>query len=246
MPSEPGSYAERRVDLLDVVEREAEEVEGLLRRYFGKEAVKKGSHTVEAKEDLHSAARKAKARQAIPGAWRMLLETPDSSVAECLMERVEEDVGLAPTEEDVGEFLEKVLMASPKGMNPKSGEGKKPEIRKAAHRAPQMKPETAAEAFDAAIATGQSRVQRQHTRDYYRDRWLAFSQWAARENKKWLPASETDVRDWIEHAWPGMAAQTLGVDLTAIRFVHRALKYPDPAGRGSPARRLPGDLKKRT
>lgn len=243
LPSEPGSYAERRVDLLDVVEREMEEVERLLRRYFGKEAVEKGSHTVEAKKDLHSAARKAKARKAIPGAWRILLEAPDSLVAECLMERVEEDVGLAPTEEDVGDFLREVLITSPKAMSSKSGEGKKSEIRKAAHRASQMEHKTAAEAFDAAIATGQLNVKHKSTENNYRNRWLAFSQWAARENRKWLPASEIDVRDWIEHAWPGIAAQTLTYDLTAIGFVHRALGYPDPVGRRSPARELRYRLK---
>lgn len=42
LPSGPGSYAERRVDLLDVVEREMEEVERLLRRYFGKRGRGKG------------------------------------------------------------------------------------------------------------------------------------------------------------------------------------------------------------
>ena len=243
LPSEPGSYAERRVDLLDVVEREVGEVERLLRRYFGKEAVERGSHTVEAKQDLYSATRKAKARQAIPEAWRMLLEDPDSLVAECLIERVEEDVGLAPTEEDVGEFLREVLRANSKITNPKSGERKKPEIRKATHRASQIEPKTAAEAFDAAIATGQLNVKHKNTENNYRNRWLAFSQWAVGENRKWLPASETDVRDWIEHAWPGIAAQTLTYDLTAIGFVHRALEYPNPVGRGSPARKLRYRLK---
>lgn len=174
----------------------------------------------------------------------MLLEAPDSLVAECLMERVEEDVGLAPTEEDVGDFLRGVLITSPKAMSSKSGEGKKSEIWKAAHRrASQMEHKTAAEAFDAVIATEQLNVKHKNTENNYRNRWLTFSQWAARENRKWLPASEIDVRDWIEHAWPGIAAQTLTYDLTAIGFVHRALGYPDPVGRRSPARELRYRLK---
>ena len=245
LPSEPGSYAERRVDLLDVVEREVEEVERLLRRYLGKDAVVKGSHTVEAKQDLYSAARKTKAQRTIPKAWRMLLEDPDSLVAECLIERVEEDVGLAPTEEDVGSFLREVLIASPKVMNTKSGEGKQAETRKAAYHTSRIEPKTAAEAFDAAIATGLSKAKNQSTENNYRNRWLAFSQWAEEGNRGWLPASEADARDWIQHAWPGVAAQTLTHDLTAIGFVHRALGHPDPVGRGSPARKLRYRLKSR-
>ena len=95
LPGGQGSYPQRRVVLLDVVER-PEEVEKILPRYLGKREVLSDTYLGNAKQDLNSAVRRQRAKDEIPKAWFRLLEETDGEIAMCLIEAVEDEVGIAP------------------------------------------------------------------------------------------------------------------------------------------------------
>ena len=229
LPGEPGSYMERRVDLLDVVERSMEDAEKTLRRYLDKEEVASGAYLENAQKDLHSNARRQRAKDAIPKAWTKLLEEPDGLIAECLIEAVEEEAGIAPSGEDVRIFLETVLKNDP--VTVPTGVGKTSSVQITG-----SVPSDPAQAFDKAVASDLYTAKTLETEATYRKRWLAFAKWSTERGANWLPAEPGHARNWIDHEWPAMRAKTLTHDLAAISLVHCAFGMEDPVGRGSPAR----------
>ena len=231
LPGEAGSYIERRVDHLDVVERSLENVEKILRRYLGKEEVSSGAYLDNAQKDLHSATRRQRAKDTIPKAWSKLLEEPDGLIAEYLIETVEEEAGVAPSEEDVRNFLETVLKNIPVAMPTETRKTRPPRIAECV-------PDDPAQAFEKAVTTAQFKPKKPSTTENYRRRWLAFTEWSTGHGENWLPAKPEQVKSWIAHEWPTKRARTLTHDLRAVSLVHRAFGMKDPARHGSPARNL--------
>ena len=236
LPGEAGSYIERHVDHLDVVERSLEDVEKILRRYLGKEEVSSGAYLDNAQKDLHSATRRQRAKDTIPKAWSKLLEEPDGLIAEYLIETVEEEAGVAPSEEDVRNFLETVLKNIPVAM-PAETRKTRPVQKRVPHDPVQT--------FKQAVATDLYTAKSPEAMTTYERRWLAFAQWSTKHGANWLPAEPEHVKNWIDHECPTKRARTLTHDLRAVSLVHRAFGMKDPAGHGSPARNLRCQFEKR-
>lgn len=229
LPGEQGSYMERRVDLLDVVEKSVEDVEKVLRRYLDKKEIASGAYLENAQKDLHRNAQRRRAKDAIPKAWTRLLEEPDGLISECLIEAVEEETSVKPSGEDVRSFLESVLKSNPVTVPTKIGKTSPVQIREGVPSAP-------AQAFDKAVASDLYKAKSPGTEAIYRKRWLAFAKWSAERGAHWLPAEPEHARNWIAHEWPAMRARTLTHDLSIIGLVHRVFGMENPVSRGSPAR----------
>ena len=105
LPAEQGSYEERRVFKLDLFERTQEASAEVLRRYLEQGRVASGSALATAREEYRDRSRKANARQAIPEAWKEIVENGDELLTELLADAVESKVGIRPGDEDVAEFL---------------------------------------------------------------------------------------------------------------------------------------------
>ncbi len=229
LPGEQGSYMERRVDLVDVVERSVQDVEKILRRYLDKKEVASGAYLENAHKDLHKNARRQRAKDAIPKAWTRLLKEPDGLISECLVEAVEEETSVTPSGEDVRSFLESVLKNTPATVTTETRKTGSFQIAKRAPNDPDQ-------AFEKAVATELYKPKSPKTKLIYKKRWLAFAKWSTERGANWLPAEPEHVKNWIAHEWPAMRAKTLTHDLSIIRLVHRVFGMEDPVSRGSPAR----------
>lgn len=105
LPAERGSYQERRAYLLDIVERDLDEVERRLKRYLDYERVRSGDALAAARDDYRSMARKREVAKALPEAWAELVEDQDDLLVELLADKVQSISGFKPTKEDTAEFL---------------------------------------------------------------------------------------------------------------------------------------------
>ena len=89
-------------------ERIPEYVE-IFERHLRKSQVVSGKARQEAERRHESARERAKARKAIPGVWRKLLEVPDEMLRDLLIEETEKDCGTKPEADDVERFLKGLL-----------------------------------------------------------------------------------------------------------------------------------------
>lgn len=105
-----GDPAERRFYRAELKreERMPEYVE-FFGKHFGKARVVSGKARQEAERRHESARERAKARKAIQGVWRKLLEGPDEMLRELLIEETERDCGTKPEADDVEAFLKGLL-----------------------------------------------------------------------------------------------------------------------------------------
>lgn len=125
LPAMQGSYDERRVYLLDLLEREPEEIAERLERYLDRHAVESGKAFDRAREDYQRAKQRKGAAEAIPQAWANLLTDSDCSVAALLASEVERVSGFEADSRDLQSFLA--------GLKPGSGtlpKAKRPAIRR--------------------------------------------------------------------------------------------------------------------
>ena len=131
LPGEQGTYVERRVHKLDLLEREATDAANIFERYLRFERVKNGLAIQDARTDYQSAARDREARAAIPKAWNDLVSEPDELLIDLIAEKVVSLVGFRPTDEQVEAFLagmkgggnELKISATPTTARPVSGRG---------------------------------------------------------------------------------------------------------------------------
>jgi hypothetical protein len=105
LPGEQGSYDERRVQKLDIVDRPIVEVIEVLRRYLTYANVGSGEALKFARADYENIYRRKIAVQSIPAAWGDLASEPDSLLMDLVSEKVETLCGYRPAPEDVEEFL---------------------------------------------------------------------------------------------------------------------------------------------
>ncbi len=106
---EQGSYEERRVFKLDLFEREPSESAAVLDRYLNRARVQSGEALETARSEYRSRNRSAKARAAIPDAWKELVEKGDELLVDLLTDAVESKAGIRPDSDDVTEFLMSLL-----------------------------------------------------------------------------------------------------------------------------------------
>ena len=105
LPGEQGTYEERRVYKLDLLERTPKESAEKLIRYLEFERTKLGHALSDAKADHQDQNRRSLSKQTIPKAWRELVEGEDPSIVEKIASEVEGKCGVRPVVDDVMEFL---------------------------------------------------------------------------------------------------------------------------------------------
>jgi predicted type IV restriction endonuclease len=82
LPAEQGNYSERRVQKLDLLERDPKDSARVLERYLSFDRVRGGSAHSDARADYQSAARQREAEKTIPRAWQDLISQPDELLIE--------------------------------------------------------------------------------------------------------------------------------------------------------------------
>lgn len=97
LPGEQGSYEDRRVYKLDLIERSAEEAVEKLIRYLRKDRIKTGDALTDARSDYNNKSRLKEAKEAIPEAWEELVCSEDDFLLELLSKSVEKNAELSLT-----------------------------------------------------------------------------------------------------------------------------------------------------
>ncbi|MBM4285431.1 MAG: hypothetical protein FJ128_09305 [Deltaproteobacteria bacterium] len=114
LPGEPGDYTERRVYMLDLVNRPLDEVVRRFKRYLKYQAVCSGESLIAARADYQDVARTRQIKDTLPDAVRKLIEEEDSLLLEIVAERVERICGYKPDLDTVAGFLKsKVIISEP-------------------------------------------------------------------------------------------------------------------------------------
>ena len=105
-----GAPAERRFYRAELTREErVPEYARFLRKHLQKSRVVSGDARRAAEHLLESNQDREKAREAIPGVWRSLLERPDDRLRDLLMEQVASECGTMPEQDDVESFLKACL-----------------------------------------------------------------------------------------------------------------------------------------
>jgi len=105
LPAEQGSYSERRVQKLDLVERNSKDAADVLVRYLKFDRVRDGTAYADARSDYQNKARAREAEKAIPLAWKELVAKPDELLIELVAEKVVSLIGFRPTDEQIEDFF---------------------------------------------------------------------------------------------------------------------------------------------
>lgn len=112
LPSGRGTYLERRVYKLDLLEREPEESMRRLKRYLDYEGVRSEKAIQNANDDYKSISNRRESKRVLPEAWQKLLEERDELLIELLVEKAESLCGFRPENELVDSFLSEQLRPS--------------------------------------------------------------------------------------------------------------------------------------
>ncbi|WP_448581453.1 hypothetical protein [Thermaurantiacus sp.] len=105
LPGQFGSYDERRVYQLDLLERDATEAEHRIHRYLARDRVVTGVALADAQADYHDQRNRREAERILPRAWSELLAEPDPDLVEMLRSRAEVMSGHRPTKDAIEAFL---------------------------------------------------------------------------------------------------------------------------------------------
>ncbi len=105
LPTEVGSYEQRRLYVLDLIEREVSESAYRLQRYLSFQQVVEQHALEHAKEDYKAVFKKREAKENIPTAWEKLLEEKNETVMAAVSEKVESLCGYTPTETQIFAYL---------------------------------------------------------------------------------------------------------------------------------------------
>jgi len=114
LPAEAGSYEERRVYKLDLLEREIQESSFRFMRYLNLENVRNGLALEKARKDYKNVSKKRQTKANIPLAWEKLLEEKDEMLIEVMSEKVESICGYKPTDLQIVQFLKSLSIEIPK------------------------------------------------------------------------------------------------------------------------------------
>jgi len=105
LPAEQGSYEERRVYKLDLLERSPVEATETLNRYLARDRVVAGEALGTARQGYRSRYGRSQARAAIPEVWKELVGKGNEELVELLAGNVELKTGIRPDTDEVAEFL---------------------------------------------------------------------------------------------------------------------------------------------
>lgn len=118
LPMALGSYDERRVFMLDLLERSTEESAVVLHHYLEQSRVVSGDALRVAREEYQRQSRRAAARMEIPGAWNGLVDKRERSLIDLLADSVEVKAGVRPEDADIVGFLTSLRQRSSAGLAP--------------------------------------------------------------------------------------------------------------------------------
>lgn len=113
LPGEQGSYDQRRIYKLDLLERDEQEAEKRLERYLNYAHVCSGEALRSARADYQNVARDREIVATFPRAWRSLIEEQDSILIDLLAEKVEDLCGYKPDSDKCGRFIKSVIDTDP-------------------------------------------------------------------------------------------------------------------------------------
>ena len=105
LPGERGSYDERMVRKLQLLQQDVEDAAGLLERYLSYDRVSSGKALDAARSDYQDVVRARETAGALPKTWRALLEEPDSLLLDLLADKYEELNGDKPDLDSCRRFL---------------------------------------------------------------------------------------------------------------------------------------------
>ncbi|MEL7361897.1 MAG: type I restriction endonuclease [Bacteroidota bacterium] len=105
LPAMQGSYEERRVYLLDLIERDPKEVARILRRYLERTAVESGEAFDRARNDYRRAKQRKGAADAIPQAWANLTGEQHLDILRLVHDEVERISGYSADAADIWTFI---------------------------------------------------------------------------------------------------------------------------------------------
>jgi hypothetical protein len=109
LPAEQGDYKERRVYMLDIVERDVAECAARLKRYLDYSAIASGEAMQAARDDYRNVSRERQLRAALPVAFAKLIEEEDGMLLEVVADRVETLCGFKPDPDMVASYLKEQL-----------------------------------------------------------------------------------------------------------------------------------------
>jgi hypothetical protein len=112
LPGEQGSYEDRRVYKLDLLDREISETSAILRSYLARRQVEAGKALDNARKDYHDLNRRNRARDSIPNAWNELVDKGDELLIELIANAVETKAGVRPEADDIVKFLSNLILPS--------------------------------------------------------------------------------------------------------------------------------------
>lgn len=106
LPKEEGKIVDRRVQMIDLLERSVSDICQAFDRYLSFDKVRDGEAERNAATDLRGNVRTSAVSKVLPEAWRELLDPPDEELVQLLAAMVEEKCGFQPDLEQVGRFLQ--------------------------------------------------------------------------------------------------------------------------------------------
>lgn len=105
LPPEQGSYSERRLYKLNLLERDPEETAARFDRYLKYDSVCSWKALDEARKEYRDAARRKEIARSLPAAWNRLIEEGDDILIELLAGVAEDICGYKPDADSVLSFL---------------------------------------------------------------------------------------------------------------------------------------------
>lgn len=105
LPAEVGSYEERRVYKLDLLERTSEESEFRLLRYLSFDLASDRTSLENAREDYKNVSKEREINTSIPVAWEKLIDDKDEFLIEAISEKVESICGFQPNQDQILAYL---------------------------------------------------------------------------------------------------------------------------------------------
>lgn len=122
LPGEEGSYEDRRVYKLDLLERTPDESAEILNRYLSQSRIASGQAIDDAVRELRDRGRNVLATKTIPAAWQSLVDDADPTITERIADEVEAKCGVRPEIDAVAKFL-RLLSRGGQSVGPASKPG---------------------------------------------------------------------------------------------------------------------------
>jgi predicted type IV restriction endonuclease len=112
LPSGQGTFEDRRLYQLDLLERSISDTQNALNKYLAFDRVESGVAIRDAERDARERTQRKASRNEIPLAWNELLQEGDPDLYQILAERVARRCGTTPSTDDVEQFFASLALGS--------------------------------------------------------------------------------------------------------------------------------------